>query len=189
MDCKSFSMVVFWTRTMCLRWYQRRFAHCLNLDLNGQKIWRNFWLVPGMLGSYSIQKNFFLKWINRIISKRAHRISKIIFILRWNKFLAFLECVRSYAWSFGHSAPDPSSVFDYIFFFSLPYALCRQPLKLVIDVLLSFTPFSPINIFCFSIFIKWNIVFLVQNILTIYSFRWRWYKSKSNFSNCTSMGW
>ena len=25
-------------------------------------------------------------------------------------FLAYLECIRSYAWSFGHSAPDPSSV-------------------------------------------------------------------------------
>ena len=31
------------------------------------------------------------------------------------KFLAYLECITSYAWSFGHSDPDPSSVqsFDY----------------------------------------------------------------------------
>ena len=50
-------------------------------------------------------------WINRIISKRAHVRSKIIFILRSNKFLACLERVRSYAWSFGHSDPEPSSVY------------------------------------------------------------------------------
>ena len=50
------------------------------------------------------------RWINRIISKRAHTILKILFILGLNKFLACLECVRSYAWSFGHSDPDPSSV-------------------------------------------------------------------------------
>ena len=45
-----------------------------------------------------------------LISKRAHAISKIIFILGSNKFLACLEHFRSYAWSFGHSDPDPSSV-------------------------------------------------------------------------------
>ena len=44
------------------------------------------------------------------ISKKVQVISKIIFILGSNKFLAYLECLRSYAWSFGHLAPDPSSV-------------------------------------------------------------------------------
>ena len=37
-------------------------------------------------------------------------ISKILFILGSYKFLAYLECIRSYAWSFGHSDPDLSSV-------------------------------------------------------------------------------
>ena len=32
-DCKSFSMVVFWTRTMCLRWYQRRFDYIFYFSL------------------------------------------------------------------------------------------------------------------------------------------------------------
>jgi hypothetical protein len=50
------------------------------------------------------------KWINRIISKRAHAISKILFILESYKFLAYLECIRSYAWSKGHSDLDPSRV-------------------------------------------------------------------------------
>ena len=50
------------------------------------------------------------RWINRIISKRAHAISKIVFILGLKKFLACLERVRGYAWSFSHSDPDPSSV-------------------------------------------------------------------------------
>ena len=50
------------------------------------------------------------RWINRIISKRAHAISKIIFILGSKKFLACLERVISYTWSFSHSDPDPSSV-------------------------------------------------------------------------------
>ena len=44
------------------------------------------------------------------ISKRAHEISKILFSLGLKKFLACLECVKSYAWSFSHSDPDPSSV-------------------------------------------------------------------------------
>jgi hypothetical protein len=30
------------------------------------------------------------------------------------KFLAYLECIQSYAWSKGHSDPDPSSVIYYI---------------------------------------------------------------------------
>ena len=37
-------------------------------------------------------------------------ISKIIFNLGSYNFLAYLECVRSYAWSKGHSDPDLSSV-------------------------------------------------------------------------------
>ena len=41
------------------------------------------------------------------------------------------------------------------------FTLCRQPLKLVIDVLLSFTPFSPINIFCFSLNEKLSSLFKI----------------------------
>ena len=40
----------------------------------------------------------------------ARAISKILFILGSYNFLAYLECVRSYAWSKGHSEPDLSSV-------------------------------------------------------------------------------
>ena len=40
----------------------------------------------------------------------ARGISKILFIMQWFNFLAYLECVRSYAWSKGHSDPDLSSV-------------------------------------------------------------------------------
>ena len=50
------------------------------------------------------------KWINRIISKLARAISKILFILGSYNFLAYLECVRSYAWSKGQTDPDLSSV-------------------------------------------------------------------------------
>ena len=50
------------------------------------------------------------KWINRIFSKSARAISKILFNLGSYNFLAYLECVRSYAWSKGHSDPDLSSV-------------------------------------------------------------------------------
>ena len=48
--------------------------------------------------------------MNRIISKSAREISKILFNLELYNFLAYLECVRSYAWSKGHSDPDLSSV-------------------------------------------------------------------------------
>ena len=41
----------------------------------------------------------------------ARAISKILFILGLYNFLACLECVRSYAWSKGHSDPDLSSVY------------------------------------------------------------------------------
>jgi hypothetical protein len=40
----------------------------------------------------------------------ARAISKILFILGSYNFLAYLECIRSYAWSKGHSDPDLSSV-------------------------------------------------------------------------------
>ena len=45
-----------------------------------------------------------------IFSKWAREISKILFILGSYNFLAYLECVRSYAWSKGHSDPDLGSV-------------------------------------------------------------------------------
>ena len=48
--------------------------------------------------------------MNRVISKSARAISKILFIMGSYKFLAYLECVRIYAWSCGHSDPDLSSV-------------------------------------------------------------------------------
>ena len=48
-------------------------------------------------------------WIG-LFQKRTSAISKILFILGSNTFLACLECVRSYALPFGHSDPDPSSV-------------------------------------------------------------------------------
>ena len=41
----------------------------------------------------------------------ARAISKIVFILGSYNFLAYLLCVRSYAWSKGHSDPDLSSVY------------------------------------------------------------------------------
>ena len=47
------------------------------------------------------------KWINRIFSKLARAISKIVFILGSYNFLASLECIRSYTWSKGQSDPDP----------------------------------------------------------------------------------
>ena len=50
------------------------------------------------------------KWIVRIFSKLAREISKILFILGSYDFLAYLECIRSYAWSLGHSDPNLSSV-------------------------------------------------------------------------------
>ena len=50
------------------------------------------------------------KWINRIFSKLARAISKILFILGSYNFLAYLECIRSYAWSKDHSEPDLGSV-------------------------------------------------------------------------------
>ena len=48
--------------------------------------------------------------MNRILSKSVHPISKILFILGSYNFLAYLECIRSYALSKGHSDPDLSSV-------------------------------------------------------------------------------
>ena len=66
--------------------------------------------IPQKISDLSGPVHAISKRINRIISKRAHAISKILFILGSYKFLAYLECIRSYAWSKGHSDPDPSSV-------------------------------------------------------------------------------
>ena len=41
-------------------------------------------------------------------------ISKILFILGLYNFLAYLECVRNYAWSKGHSDPDLGSVLNFM---------------------------------------------------------------------------
>ena len=46
-----------------------------------------------------------------IFSKWAREISKILLILGSYNFLAYLQCVRSYAWSKGHSDPDLGSVY------------------------------------------------------------------------------
>ena len=75
----------------------------------------------------------FFRKANRIISKLACVISKILFILGSYKFLAYLECIRSYAWSFGYSDPDPSNVALVLFsrlkrnLYRLE-AICRQKL-------------------------------------------------------------
>ena len=42
----------------------------------------------------------------------ARTISKILLILGLYKFLAYLKYIGSYGCSFGHSDPDPSSVFS-----------------------------------------------------------------------------
>ena len=63
------------------------------------------------------------KWINRIISKSVHMISKIIFILGLYKFLACLECISRNGLSFGHSYWHPSSVIDVPFLHSM---LCKN---------------------------------------------------------------
>ena len=48
--------------TLCyqiLRNVLPKLVHCLDLDLNGKKTRRNFWRVPGMLGTYSVSyRNF-----------------------------------------------------------------------------------------------------------------------------------
>jgi hypothetical protein len=44
----------------------------------------------------------------------ARAISKILFNMGSYNFLAYLECVRSYAWSKGHSDPDLSSVRSFL---------------------------------------------------------------------------
>ena len=56
-----------------------------------------------------------------IISQSACAISKYFFFGLY-KFLAYLECMRSYAWYFGHSDPDLSSVFSQLHFIILIYA-------------------------------------------------------------------
>jgi hypothetical protein len=74
----------------------------------------------GQMYSFEVVNYFFMKFFHEVILatsmglfrwiKVDHVISKIIFILGPNKFLAYLEGIRSYAWSFGNSPPDPSSV-------------------------------------------------------------------------------
>ena len=38
------------------RFHNHTLSHCLGLDLNGLLTRRNFWHIPGMLGSYTIPK-------------------------------------------------------------------------------------------------------------------------------------
>ena len=59
------------------------------------------------------------KWINRIFSKSACAILKIPFNLGLYNFLVYLKCVKSYAWSKGHSDLDLSSVTEAFTIFAL----------------------------------------------------------------------
>ena len=77
---------------------------------------KNFWSAISEFSKIAKMTLFYpcmkikILWINRIFSKLAGTISKILFILGSYNFLASLECVRSHAWSKGHSDPDLSSV-------------------------------------------------------------------------------
>ena len=53
-----------------------------------------------------------MKWINRIISKSVHAISKILLIFGLFMFLACLECISRNGLPFGHSDWDPSTLFQ-----------------------------------------------------------------------------
>ena len=76
--------------------------YCLLHQMNtfGPKI---FWF--SCMGKKCHFGNFWKFW------NIARAISKINFILGSYNFLAYLECVRSYAWSKGHSDPNLSSVY------------------------------------------------------------------------------
>ena len=52
----------------------------------------------------------FHAWLKKCHFGNFSEFSKILFILGSYNFLAYLECIRSYAWSKGHSDPDLSSV-------------------------------------------------------------------------------
>ena len=62
-------------------------------------------------------RNRLIGWIGHTLlvqpSKTVHRIFFLIYILIY--FFKYETVVRSSAWSFGHSDPDPSSVFLLIF--------------------------------------------------------------------------
>ena len=72
---------------------------------------KNFhaWVKKCHFGNFS-EFSSWKKWIKWIFSNSARAISKILFILESYDFLAYLECIRSYAWSRGHSEPDLGSV-------------------------------------------------------------------------------
>ena len=63
-------------------------------------------------------------------------ISKINFVLGSYKFLAYLECVRSYAWSKRHSDPDLSSVKRYqlesLTIFQIYLPLCNKQAQILL---------------------------------------------------------
>ena len=51
---------------------------------------------------------------NDAFLKSAPAIPKILFILGAYNFIAYMECIRSYAWSFGHSDPELSSALNWL---------------------------------------------------------------------------
>ena len=59
-------------------------------------------------------RNRLIGWIGHALlvqpSKTAHRIFFLFYILIFIYFFKYETIVRSSAWSFGHSDPDPSSV-------------------------------------------------------------------------------
>ena len=59
----------------------------------------------------------------------ARAISKILFILESYNVLAYLECVRSYAWSTGHSDPDLGSVINLLQYLAKNKVNCSHAQK------------------------------------------------------------
>ena len=56
-------------------------------------------------------KVFWFSCMGKKVPFLARAIFKVLFNLGSYNFLAYLECIRSYAWSKGHSKPGLSSVY------------------------------------------------------------------------------
>jgi hypothetical protein len=122
--------------------YFMALPHCQSSKVFTSKIWTKYLPIPALTSIMQNKANIlfgFLEDINKAISRQWHlqlkfeisvrslklivwpqevsevtevKLKKNIYILGSYKFLAYLECIRSYAWSFGHSDPDLSSVSD-----------------------------------------------------------------------------
>ena len=95
-------------------------THCLDLDLNAQNLFiKCLWLRPS---AYFLDKSGLIGLYRNWLA----RFQKFFLFLNC---MIYLECIRSYAWYFGHPDLNLSSAQRWEMTIFCPVGVCEAPVK------------------------------------------------------------